>query len=58
MQDESARQRGNGKVLQSTAFEVRKNIMSPKMVDVWNVNKLTEARTKMEVGKLRTRVAQ
>ena len=22
-----------------------------KMVDVWNVNKLTEARTKMEVGK-------
>ena len=29
-----------------------------KMVDVWNVNKLTKARTKMEVGKLRTRVAQ
>ena len=24
MQDESARQRGNGKVLKSTAFEVRK----------------------------------
>ena len=29
-----------------------------KMVDVWNVNKLTEARTKMEVGKLRTSAAQ
>ena len=30
-----------------------------KMVDVWNFNKLTEARTKMEVGKkLRTRVTQ
>ena len=28
------------------------------MVDVWNVNKLTTARTKMEVGKLRIRVAQ
>ena len=26
-----------------------------KMVDVWNVNKLTEARTKMEVGKSRTK---
>ena len=24
-----------------------------KMYDAWNVNKLTEARTKMEVGKLR-----
>ena len=30
-----------------------------KMADVWNFNKLTEARTKMEVGKkLRTRVTQ
>ena len=29
-----------------------------KMVDVWNVNKLTDERTKMEVGKLRTRVSQ
>ena len=29
-----------------------------KMVDVWNVNKLTEARIKMEVGKLRTKAAQ
>ena len=28
-----------------------------KMVDVWNVKKLTEIRTKMEIGKLRTRVA-
>ena len=29
-----------------------------KMVDVWNVNKLTEARTKMEVGELQTKAAQ
>ena len=29
-----------------------------KMVDVWNVNKLTEARTKMEVAKLRTKAVQ
>ena len=29
-----------------------------KMVDIWNVNKHTEARTKMEVGKLRTKTAQ
>ena len=29
-----------------------------KMGDVWNVNKLTEARTKMEVGKLRTKALQ
>ena len=29
-----------------------------KMVDVWNVNKLTEKRNKMEVGKLRTGVTQ
>ena len=29
-----------------------------KMVAVWNVNKLTETRTKMEVGKLQTKAAQ
>ena len=29
-----------------------------KMVDVWNVNKLTEAWTKMEVAKLRTKAVQ
>ena len=29
-----------------------------KMVNIWNVNKLTETRTKMEVGKLGTRVTQ
>ena len=29
-----------------------------KMIDLWNVNKLTEAWTKTEVGGLRTRVAQ
>ena len=34
------------------------NHNNPKMVDVWNVKKLTEARTKMEVGKLRTKATQ
>ena len=34
------------------------NYNGTKMVDAWNVNKLTEARTKMEVGKLRTKAAQ
>ena len=29
-----------------------------KMIDRWNVNKLTAARTKKEVDKLRTRVVQ
>ena len=29
-----------------------------KMVNVWNVSKLTAARMEMEVGKLQTRVAQ
>ena len=29
-----------------------------KMVAVWNVNKLTGARTKTEVGKLRTKAEQ
>ena len=29
-----------------------------KMVDVWNVNKLTEAQTKMEVAKLQTKAVQ
>ena len=51
------RQRGNGKVLESAALV---NHNGDKMVDVcvWNVNKLTEARTKMEVGKLRTKAEQ
>ena len=29
-----------------------------KAIDKWNVNKLSVARIKMEIGKLRTRVAQ
>ena len=29
-----------------------------KMVDVWNVNKLTDERTKMEVDKLQTTVME
>ena len=45
-QDESARQRGNGKVLESATFEFENHI-GAKMVDVWNVNKLTKAN---EVG--------
>ena len=36
--------------LQSSKFV---NHNGPKMYDVWNVNKLSEARTKMKVGKLR-----
>ena len=56
-QDESSGQRGNGKVLESATLEIRKSIMT-KTIDVWNVNKLPTAQTKMEVGKLRTRVAQ
>ena len=32
--------------------------LTDEMIDRWNVNKLTAARTKMEVGKLRARVAQ
>ena len=53
------RQLGNGKVLES-ALQHSKfvNHNGAKMVDVWNVNKLTEAQTKMEVGKLRTKAAQ
>ena len=34
------------------------NYNGTKMVDAWNVNKLTEAQTKIEVGKLRTKAAQ
>ena len=45
-QDESARQHGNGKVLESATFEFENHI-GAKMVDVWNVNKLTKAN---EVG--------
>ena len=32
--------------------------LTDEMIDRWNVNKLTAARTKTEVGKLRARVAQ
>ena len=34
------------------------NYNGTKMVDALNVNKLTEAQTKIEVGKLRTKAAQ
>ena len=53
------RQHGNGKVLEP-ALQHSKfvNHNDAKMVDVWNVNKLTESRAKMEVGKLRTKAAQ
>ena len=54
-QDESAR--GDGKIEEAVTFEIRKSIMA-KRIGAWNVNKLTAARTKMEVGKLHTRVAQ
>ena len=51
-------QRGNGKV--ETALQHSKfvNQNGAKMVDTWNVNKLTEAWTKMEACKLRTKAAQ
>ena len=51
-QYESARERGNGKVLEFATFKIRKSIIT-KMIDVRNVDKLTAARTKMKVGKLR-----
>ena len=56
MQDESARQRGSWieKDLKFALLEIRKI----KMIDLWNVNKLIGASTKMEVGKSRTKVAQ
>ena len=34
------------------------NQNSAKMVDAWNVNKLTEARIKMEASKLRAKAVQ
>ena len=50
---------GNGKVLESAAFEICKSIVNGvKIIDVWNVNKFTAARTKMEVAKIQNRVAQ
>ena len=39
------------------ALEIRKLIMA-KMIYVWDDNKVTAARTKMEVGNSRTKVAQ
>ena len=57
--DSFVRQGGNGKVLESVLQHSKfVNHNGSKMVDVWNVNKLTEVRTKMEVGKLRTKAAQ
>ena len=59
MQDESARQDSVEGFwnLQLSKFV---NHNGAKMVEVcvWNVNKPTEARTKMEVGRLRTRATQ
>lgn len=49
------RQRGNEKVLESAVFEICRSIMT-KMIDVWNVNKLTVSLIKMELGKLQTKV--
>lgn len=49
------RQRGNEKVLESAVFEICRSIMT-KMIDVWNVNKLTVSWIKMELGKLQTKV--
>ena len=61
MQDESPRQ-DNVEMERFWNLQLSKfvNYIGAKMVDVcvWNVNKLTEARTKMEVGKLRTSAAQ
>ena len=51
--DSFVRQRGNWKVLES-ALQHSKfvNQNGAKMFDALNVNKLTQAQTKMEVGKL------
>ena len=53
-------QRGNEKVLEFANGDVRNTLIynGTKVIDVWNVNKLTPAWTKMEGGKIRTRVAQ
>ena len=63
MQEESARQRGNGKVLDliyiySLQNSKLVNYNGANIVDAGNANKIADARTKMEVGKLRTRVAK
>ena len=59
MQDESARQdsaeMGRFWNLQHSKFI---NHNGAKIGDVWNVNKPTEARTKMEVAKLETKAVQ
>ena len=52
-QEESARYHGNKKVLESAAFKIHKSTMA-KMIDMHNLNKLTGARSKMEVSKLQT----
>ena len=52
-------QRGYGNVLESAPQHSKfVNQNGAKMVDAWNVYKLTEAWTKMEAGKLRTKAAQ
>ena len=43
--------------LQRVKFEIRKSIMTKK-IGMWNVNKVTAARTKTEVDKLWTRFSQ
>ena len=52
-QKESARQCGNGKVLESARFDICKSIMA-KMIDVSNIIQLIAAQIKMEVGKLQS----
>ena len=59
MQDESARQdRVEMERFWNLQHSKFVNHIGQKMVDVWDVNKLTEARTKMEVGKIRTKASQ
>ena len=59
MQDESARQdRVEMERFWNLQHSKFVNHIGPKMVEVWDFNKLMEARTKMEVGKLRTKASQ
>ena len=54
-------QRRNKKFLEFANGDVRNTLIynCTKRIDVWNINKFTPARTKMEAGgKIRTRVAQ
>ena len=57
--DRFLRQRGNGKVLESALRHSKLvNHNDAKIVEVWNVKKLSETRTKMEVSKLPTKAVQ